>query len=489
MANRKVLVIDDELGVKGSIHQRAFLRRYDSLSFEFHFESCSDETAAIEMALGAVDKCANASLILLDIRFGDEENETGFKILPHLREKHPSIPVLIMSSLDRDVKALAKCLENGATGFLKKDLVPDEFERSLLRSIEVSESHGILGSSQPFRELRRQAARLSPYDSVPVLITGERGTGKERVARYIHHNGPRSGGPFVAVNCSAIPDSLLEAELFGSERGAYTGSESLRKGYIERSNRGVLFLDEIGDMPISTQAKLLRVLQDHSFRRVGVTEKEIAVNFQVICATNVSPEVLISEERLREDFYDRIAAVTIHTPPLRDCIEDVPILVEHFLRQMGLDGKKRFTEDAIARLKKAQWPGNVRQLQRSVQEAIVFSEDSEIVYEEHLPERVKSHNKIQNDTPVDFEIEGRLDLQTQRLVAELRIAIAIKQHVQKYKGKQWKAEFMRLAYPECKAQNAKGFQDLIRRLTKGPWGDPNWESNQALAELVRKLRS
>jgi len=180
-----------------------------------------------------------------------------------------------MSAVERDVQALSRCLESGATGFVGKNLNSAALEQAIERAIEISESHAILGNSRPLKDLRRQAARLSPYDNIPVLISGERGTGKERVARYIHHNGPRSDGPFVPVNCAGIPLGLLEAELFGAEKGAYTGADSLRRGYIERAHQGVLFLDEIGDMPTSTQAKLLRVLQDGTFRRIGVTEEEI----------------------------------------------------------------------------------------------------------------------------------------------------------------------------------------------------------------------
>jgi len=392
-----------------------------------------------------------------------------------------------MSAVERDVQALSRCLESGATGFVGKNLNSAALEQAIERAIEISESHAILGNSRPLKDLRRQAARLSPYDNIPVLISGERGTGKERVARYIHHNGPRSDGPFVPVNCAGIPLGLLEAELFGAEKGAYTGADSLRRGYIERAHQGVLFLDEIGDMPTSTQAKLLRVLQDGTFRRIGVTEEEITAAFQVICATNIEPDTLIAEGRLREDFFDRIAAVTIRTPPLRDCTEDIPELVGHFLRQMGLESRKQFSERALRLLQAANWPGNVRQLQRTVQAAVVLSEDSETIDIVHLPPRVQSSHADAEVAVADCLVQKSREWPAQRLIAELRMAVQAKRSIQRYKGKQWKAEFMRLMYPECKAQNAKGFGDLIRRITKGPWGCPDWKAHNELSRLIREL--
>ncbi|MEI6085051.1 MAG: sigma 54-interacting transcriptional regulator [Verrucomicrobiota bacterium] len=186
-------------------------------------------------------------------------------------------------------------------------------------------------------------------------------------------------------NCAAIPESLIEAELFGAEKGAYTGAIATRIGYLERANGGVLFLDEIGNMALSAQAKLLRVLQDKTYRRVGVSEAEIMADIQLICATNVEPETLIREGKLREDFYDRIAAMPIFTPPLRDCISDLPELAKHFLRELGLEGKKRLSRPVLQAMKEYLWPGNIRELRRAIQEAVVRSEKTGEVTLDHLP--------------------------------------------------------------------------------------------------------
>ena len=321
----KILVIDDQIGETNSPHQRSFLRAYAHSPLEFYFESCGDGNRYTpDKAIQALHEHPETDLVLLDIKFGGEDDRLGYKILPLLTAQFPSIPVLIMSSVDRDVESLGRCLEDGAVGFITKNQNPDAFKTAVTQALAIARSHVLLGQSTLLRELRRQAARLSPYDQIPVLIVGERGTGKDKVARYIHHSGPRSHGPFVAVNCAAIPESLVEVELFGAEKGAYTGAVAIRIGYLERASGGVLFLDEIGNMAVAAQAKLLRVLQDRTFRRVGVSEYEITADIQLICATNIEPNTFIREGKLREDFYDRIAAVTIFTPPLRDCISDLP---------------------------------------------------------------------------------------------------------------------------------------------------------------------
>lgn len=484
---RKIVIIDDELGANGSVHQRAFLRRYGKLPLELHFEECADESRVVEAALAAVQTVQGASLVLLDLKFGRLGTEAGYEILRALRRTYPAIPVLIMSSMQRDVNSLASCLEYGATGFVGKELSADELHKAIERAIAMAQAHSILGGSSRLRALRRQAARLSPYDRIPVLIVGARGTGKERVARYIHHNGPRAERPFVPVNCAGIPESLMEAELFGAEKGAYTGAESRRMGYIERAQGGVLFLDEVGEMTPATQAKLLRVLQDGLYRRVGVTKDELQADFQLICATNVEPELLIERGNMREDFYDRIAAVTINTPSLDDCREDIEILLKHFVRQMGLAEEKEFSREAIRALECASWPGNVRQLQRTVQEAVVVSEDSSVVDVTHLPAGIARARDPAPNQARDGVATAMRDWAADRLLGELEIAVAVKRDVQRRKGRYWKAEFMRMLYPECKAANAKGFQDLVRRLSNGPWGCSQWRKNERMAVLLGEL--
>ena len=487
-----ILLIDDQIGEEGSAHQRAFLRGHGGLPFQFHFSSArSGKGYWVKAALDSLAKLPSVDLVLLDLRFGENDDRLGLDILGEIGKRYPGMPVLIISNVDRDVAVLGRCLEEGALGFVEKTAPSSVLKATVGRALEMAKSHVLIGNSPALRELRRQAARLSPYDQIPVLITGERGTGKERVARYIHHNGPRRAGPFVAVNCAAIPETLIEGEFFGSEKGAYTGATARRIGYFERANGGLLFLDEIGDMPLTTQAKLLRVLQDGTYRRIGSSEEELKANFQLVCATNVDPGELLAKARLREDFYDRIAALPVRTPPLRECREDITELAGHFLRQLGLASKKRLSREVLDMLAHFDWPGNVRQLQRVIQEAVVRSEDSDGIRPEHLPsflrpasvQPAEAHAMGSNlplpDDPSDWP--------SARLLAEIKLALEAKRRVQGYKGKQWKAEFMRLMYPHCKAANAKGFDDLIRRLTKGPWGTLTRDDDEELKSRINQL--
>jgi len=487
----RILVVDDQIGEANSPHQRAFLRAYAHPPFEFHFESCAaDGRYDSAKAVQALHNHPETDLVLLDIKFGSEDDRLGYEILPLLTAQFPAVPVLIMSSMDRDIESLGRCLEDGAVGFVTKDQKPEAFQKAIDQALTIARSHVLLGQSAPLRELRRQAARLSPYDQIPVMIVGERGTGKERVARYIHHNGSRSSGPFVAVNCAGLAESLLEAELFGAEKGAYTGATETRVGYLERANHGVLFLDEIGNMPLSTQVKLLRALQDKSFRRVGVSEVELTSDFHVICATNVEPAELIAKGRLREDFYDRVAAVMVRTPPLRDCRGDIPELANHFLRELGLQNKKRLSSKVLRTLNDYSWPGNVRELGRVLQQAVVFAEKASVIEMVHLPDKYRpvAARAVKHPAETVTLSADSSAWPRERLLGELRLCIEAKNRIQRYKGKQWKAEFMRLLYPDCKAQNAKGFNDLIRRLTKGPWGLRNWTHDPSVSALLNELQ-
>lgn len=496
-ASKTILLIDDEIGDVETQHHRTFARTHAALPFQFHFCPARGGTEyTVCSALRAIDAMAAVrlpDLVLLDLQFGPRGQRLGLEILREINAYHPTVPVLILSSLDRDVTTLGLCLEDGAVGFVPKAASPKVLRESVERAIAIAGSHVLLGNSPAMRELRRQAARLSPYDQIPVLIRGERGTGKERVARHIHHNGTRCHGLLVAVNCAAIPETLIESELFGSDKGSFTGAVSQRIGLIERAHGGVLFLDEIGDLPRSVQAKLLRVLQDGTFRRVGDSNEELISDFHLICATNADLEKQLDEGTMRHDFHERIAAVTVQTPPLRACTGDIPELANHFLRQLGLEGKKVLDAEVLDVLSNFTWPGNVRQLQRVIQEAVVRSEDSVSITRQHLPEFVRqgerqqpanreSHPSAHGLLPSDPAVWARF-----RLRHELELILAAKEHIQSYKGQQWKAEFMRLMYPHCKAANAKGFSDLVKRLSQGPWGDPEWSKDSELKRLIDSL--
>jgi Nif-specific regulatory protein len=250
---------------------------------------------------------------------------------------------------------------------------------------EINVAHSMVGDSGPMRQVYRRIARVAPTDST-ALITGESGTGKELVARAIHVNSPRAERPFVAINCAAITETLLESELFGHERGAFTGAVVQKKGKLEIAEGGTVFLDEIGELSLALQAKLLRVLQNREFERVGGT-KAVRVDFRLIAATNRDLEAAIESGAFRRDLYYRLNVVTLTMPPLRERRDDIPLLASCFARRHS-DKAKRQVEgvapDALACLTAYDWPGNVRELENAIERAVVVC-DGQVVHAHHLP--------------------------------------------------------------------------------------------------------
>ena len=236
--------------------------------------------------------------------------------------------------------------------------------------------HELLGTSAPMQELFNLARKIAPCD-VNVLVTGETGTGKELLARAIHHLSGRSAGPLVAFSCANLPENLVEDELFGHEKGAFTGAMMARRGRVEAADHGTLFLDEIGDIGIGLQPKLLRVLQERNFERLG-SNKTISVDIRLICATNRNLAEMVPQGKFREDLFYRLNVVQLHLPPLRERRDDIPLLAQQFLTKSAQQFKKkarRFSPQALSALEQHNWPGNVRELENVVQRAIVLSED------------------------------------------------------------------------------------------------------------------
>ena len=250
-------------------------------------------------------------------------------------------------------------------------------------------AEGIVGKSEPMQQVFKLIGQVSQSDAT-VLITGESGTGKELVARAIYHHSARAGQPFMAINCAAIPEQLLESELFGHEKGAFTGANDRRIGKFEQCDKGTIFLDEIGDMPLSTQTKILRVLQNGEFQRVGGNQT-IAIDVRVIAATNKEPERQVAEKKFREDLYYRLNVVRIHLPPLRERREDIAVLVDYFLQKSGK--VKGIAPAAAALLQKHTWPGNVRELENVMQRAIVVARGDRILLED-LPADVREPKPV-----------------------------------------------------------------------------------------------
>jgi DNA-binding NtrC family response regulator len=328
-------------------------------------------------------------LAILDVRIPDP---SGLAILKHLRERGNDIPVLIITAFSSSTVTI-EAMQSGAYDYLIKPFEPDDVLLAVNRALEhrfltqrvrsLEQKVGskdprdiIIGKSSPMQEVYKLIGRVANSDTT-VLITGESGTGKELVARTLHRNSMRGEEPFITVNCAALPETLLESELFGHEKGAFTGAMARRQGRFEQANKGTIFLDEIGEMSPATQKKLLRVLQERSFERVGgnVTVK---VDVRVLAATNRDLERAVTTSAFREDLYYRLNVINIHMPPLRERREDIPLLIEHFLsrrRHRDGDTPARIAYKALDLLVDYDWPGNVRQLENTIERATVLSQD------------------------------------------------------------------------------------------------------------------
>jgi two-component system, NtrC family, nitrogen regulation response regulator GlnG len=335
-------------------------------------------------------------LVFLDIRMPGMD---GLTALAKLRELRPDAHVIVMTA-HGTMETAIQAMQRGAYDYLAKPFDLDEVvllaERALearrltqevarLRTglQEVKEFSALIGRHPRMQELYKAIGRIAGSD-VTVLLRGESGTGKELVARAVHHYGRRSGRAFVAVSCAAIPATLLESEMFGHERGAFTDAKERRLGKFELAHGGTLYLDEIGDMPVELQTKLLRALQERTIERVGGHES-IRVDVRVIAATNRDLETAMREGSFREDLYYRLNVVTLNLPPLRERRRDVPLLVEHFLAKHAEElGDRGVAPDSLDRLVGHDWPGNVRELENVIQRAMVLAQNG-VILPEHLP--------------------------------------------------------------------------------------------------------
>jgi two-component system nitrogen regulation response regulator GlnG len=310
-------------------------------------------------------------VLVSDIRM---PGQSGIELLHAVKEKHPSVPVIVMTAYS-DLESAVAAFQSGAYEYLPKPFDVDQAVELIRRALDESqreeaalepagEAPEILGQAAAMQEVFRAIGRLS-QSSATILITGESGTGKELVARALHRHSTRASRPFVAINTAAMPKDLLESELFGHERGAFTGAQQLRRGRFEQAEGGTLFLDEIGDMPAELQTRLLRVLQDGTFYRVG-GHQQLKANVRVIAATHQNLEARVREGWFREDLYHRLNVIRIRVPAMRERREDIPLLARHFLsasaRQLGVE-PKRLSEEVIAHLARLDFPGNVRQLE------------------------------------------------------------------------------------------------------------------------------
>lgn len=353
----------------------------------------------------------------------------GLETLKQCRQRHPDIPVIIVSN-KADTKRAVECVRLGAFDFVDKAEAAAELPivvgnalrlrrleertanleaRNELYRQEEERRFGlgqIIGGSDPMQQVYRVIERVAPTEAA-VLIVGETGTGKELVAGALHYLGAKKDGPFIKVNCAALPESLLEAELFGHEKGAYTGATERRMGRFELADNGTIFLDEIGDMSLTTQAKVLRVLQEKEFERVG-GNRTVRVEVRVVSATNRDIPAMIAEGRFREDLYYRLNDVVISLPPLRERREDIPLLAKHFLSEFGEKYTGRRLAAAVEKaLMQYDWPGNVRELRKVLLNASIMAHSETIRFED-LPPGVLHRNEDKAAVPLKEVIANAL---------------------------------------------------------------------------------
>jgi len=388
MKHESILVVDDEAGVRGSL--------VGILGDEGY---AAEAVESGEAALTALES-RRYDLLLLDVWLPGMD---GLEVLARVRTLDPEVPVVVISG-HGSIETAVKAVRMGAQDFVEKPLA---LEKTLLvvknalrqRKLEVENralkeqvEHRwvMVGESPVLHALRADISQAAPSNG-RVLIFGENGTGKELVARNIHHLSLRSAGPFVEVNCAAIPEELIESELFGHTRGAFTGALTAKKGKFELADGGTLFLDEVGDMTLKTQAKVLRVLQEQKVEPVGGTAT-ITVDVRVIAATNKNLEDEIRKGNFREDLYFRLAVIPIYVPPLRERPDDIPQLVRHFMEYFSRDNNvraKRITPGALETLQRYRWKGNIRELRNTVERLIIMT-NSDAIDVADLPEVLRS---------------------------------------------------------------------------------------------------
>lgn len=369
----QILVIDDERSIRNTLK--------DILEYEQHqVDLAENGPAGIDLFKQKVYE-----LVFCDIKMPEMD---GMEVLQQLMDVNADVPVVMISG-HGTIETAVEAIKKGAYDFIAKPLDLNRLLVTLKNALErqdlVSETRRLkkkigkkadmVGKSPAIRQVKEMIEKVAPTDA-RVLITGDNGTGKELVARWLHEKSNRASGPFIEVNCAAIPSELIESELFGHEKGAFTSAIKQRKGKFEQAEGGTIFLDEIGDMSLAAQAKVLRALQEHKISRVG-SDKDIDINVRVLAATNKNMKQEIDEKKFREDLYHRLSVILIHVPSLNDRKEDIPSLAEHFneliCNEYG-QPKKEFMPDAIEALQQINWTGNIREFRNVVERLLILCE-------------------------------------------------------------------------------------------------------------------
>ncbi|GAB4178166.1 MAG: sigma-54 dependent transcriptional regulator [Geothermobacteraceae bacterium] len=406
MAKNRILVVDDEQLIRWSLEQNLSKQGYEVAT-----------AASGEDALRAIQQDA-PDLVLLDIQL---PGMNGLEVLEKIKEQDEEIIVIMVTALGV-LETAVKAMRLGAFDYINKPFNLDElaivirkaFEtKDLKREVahlrsEQSSKYGlenIIGVSKHIENVKAMIRKIAQSDASTVLIQGESGTGKELVAKAIHYESARVEKPFMAINCAAVPETLLESELMGHEKGSFTDAKSQKKGLFELADGGTIFLDEIGDMEMGMQAKLLRVLEERRFRRIGGT-RDIAVDVRIVSATNKDLLKAIEEKTFRNDLYYRIQVIPIFLPPLRERREDIMPLVEHFIahfnREFGksVKGVSRMAEKFLLEYS---WPGNTRELKNVIERAIILENDETLLLE-HLPQEIVSKTTTVTSGPIGFQL-------------------------------------------------------------------------------------
>jgi DNA-binding NtrC family response regulator len=384
MGKTKILIVDDELIMRESLGGWLERDGHD-------IETVASGEEALEIL-----KDMRFDILLVDIKM---EGMSCLDVLRHVRETDPDVAVVMITAYG-SISTAIEAMKNGAYEYLLKPFDPNELgvliEKIVEHQAQARENlflkeqykdrtrlESMIGQSRPMQELFDLIQDVAPTDST-VLITGETGTGKGLAAKAIHTNSPRCEGPFVIVNCGALPEHLLESELFGYQKGAFTDAKTTKKGRLELAHGGTLFLDEIGEINMRMQIDLLRVLEDRVFYRVGGTQP-IEADFRIIAATNKNLDSAIKEGTFRQDLYYRLNVISFEMPPLRDRKEDIPLLAEHFLQRFSQETNRpvdRISREAIDEMMLCDWPGNVRELENAIERAVVVGKQRRIVPED-----------------------------------------------------------------------------------------------------------
>ena len=416
-----ILVVDDDDAHRGML--RTMLR-----SWGYAVEEATDGDEAVDLVR---EKSFDA--VLTDVRMARMD---GIHALKNILEYNPALPVVLMTAYS-SVETAVEALRLGAYDYLVKPLDFEALRHALEKAIEHSRLSvenrelrrqlsdaatrpGILGRSAPIRAMQEIIATVAPTEAT-VLITGESGTGKELVARALHCASARAEKPLVTVNCAALAENLLESELFGHEKGSFTGADRRREGRFAQANGGTLFLDEIGEMPLPLQSKLLRALQQGEVQRVGA-DAAITVDVRIIAATNRDLREEVAQKRFREDLYFRLNVICIEVPPLRDRAEDIPVLAAHFLERFASRNRKNvrgFSPQALACMLRYAWPGNVRELENAVERAVILC-NGDLITERELPLVVTGPAPVDERQPeADASLAGLpLDTVERRAIEE-----------------------------------------------------------------------